>query len=112
MASSDIYQVKDPQWAKKAETPSRQGRRHRRSKTFDEAVNPDLPHTHRRRSHNSGFRRFRHLMKNPSFNKKFWIITLGTSALILASLIVWDVFFRYPKTNLNPESQIYRAVVE
>ena len=51
-------------------------------------------------------------MKNPEFNKKFWIITLGTSGLILVSLIVWDMFFRYPKLQPDQTQGVYRARVE
>lgn len=111
MASSDIYEVKDPAWAKKtAPPPQRRHRRHR--ETFDDAVNKDISGTHRRRSHNSGFRRFRHLMKNPGFNKKFWITTLGTMGLILVLLIVWDIFFRYPKTQSGDMQSTYHTMVE
>jgi len=110
MASSDIYEVKEPAWAKKVAPPQRRHRRHR--ETFDDAVNKDISGTHRRRSHNSGFRRFRHLMKNPGFNKKFWITTLGTAGLILVLLIVWDLFFRYPKPQSGDMQSTYRTMVE
>ncbi|MFA6173044.1 MAG: hypothetical protein WC334_00960 [Kiritimatiellales bacterium] len=114
MASSDIYEVKEPAWAKKAQAPvSQQRRRHRRHReTFDDAVNKDISGTHRRRRRNSGFRRFRHRMKNPEFNRKFWITTLGTSALILVLLIVWDMFFRYPKLPPEQTQGVYRIKVE
>lgn len=114
MASSDIYDVKENPWAKKPDAAVSQKRRRRRhaGKTFDEAVNPDLANTHRRRSRNSEFRRFQHLMKNPDFSKKFWLITLGSFGLILALLIVWDLFFRYPKPEQEYTPQIYRAVVD
>jgi|GEM_PF-1124058 len=113
MASSDIYEVKDPVYAKQKPTPESKRRRHRHHReTFDDATHKDISGTHRRRSHNSGFRRFRHLMKNPEFNKKFWIITLGTSGLILVSLIVWDMFFRYPKLQPDQTQGVYRARVE
>ncbi len=108
MASSDIYELKDPPWAKKKESAVSQKRRRRHHKTFDEAVNPDLPHTHRRRSRNSGTRRFQHLMKNPEFSKKFWLTTLGTAGAILALLIVWDLFFRYPKQSSGYKEEVYR----
>jgi hypothetical protein len=101
MASSDIYEVKDPPWAKKPEPPKKR-RRRRHQKTFDEAVNPDISHTHRRRHNNSGFRRLRHLLKKPEFSKKFWLTLLGVPGLILFALIVWDLFFRYP--NIPAES--------
>jgi hypothetical protein len=111
MASSDIYEVKESPWTKPPEPPkSRRHRRHR--KTFDEAVNPDISNTHRRRSRNSGFRRFQHLMKNPTFNKKFWITTLATAGLILAVLIIWDLFFRYPNRQPDHTQGVYRAIVE
>jgi len=111
MASSDIYEVKESPWAKKPEPPKR--RRHRRqSKAFDEAVHPDISHTHRRRSRNSGFRRFQHLLKRPDFSRKFWLTILGTLGLVLALLIVWDLFFRYPKLQPDRTQGVYRAVVE
>lgn len=111
MASSDIYEVKESPWAKPPEPPK--SRRHRRhQKTFDEAVSPDISNTHRRRSRNSGFRRFQHLMKNPTFSKKFWITTLTTAGLILAILIVWDLFFRYPNRPPEYKQGVYRAIVE
>jgi hypothetical protein len=90
--------VKESPWADRANHPSISRRRsgHRRSrKTFD--GENDRSKTKRRRSRNRGFRRFRHLMKNPEFSKKFWIIVLSISGLILAVLIVWDLFFRYPR---------------
>ncbi|MCU0857772.1 MAG: hypothetical protein MUC65_05140 [Pontiellaceae bacterium] len=112
MATSDIYEVKEPPWAKKADTPSpKRSRRHRShpGKTFDEAVEKDLSNTHRRRSRNSGTRRFRHLMKNPAFAKRFWIIIFGGSGLVLVLLIAWDFFFRYPKPTdqMDRESNTY-----
>lgn len=109
MASSDIYEMKDPPWAKKAEPPKKR-RRQRRQETFDEAVNKDISMTHRRRSHNSGFRRFRHLLKNPAFSKKFWISMLGSAGLILVLLIVWDMFFRYPNHQTKRMPTVPRAV--
>jgi len=95
MASSDIYETKEPPWAKKAEPPKKNHRR-RRQETFDEATNKDISATNRRRSRNSGFRRLQHRLKDPAFSKKFWISILGSAGLILALLIVWDMFFRYP----------------
>lgn len=95
MASSDIYDVKESSWAKKPESPKRRRRNHH-VKTFDEAVNPDISHTHRRRSHNSGFRRFRHLLKKPGFSKKFWMTVLGIFTAVIGALVIWDLFFRYP----------------
>jgi hypothetical protein len=113
MASSDIYEVKEPAWAKKAEaTASQQDghRRHRRN--FDETVNGDLSSTHRRRSRNSGMRRFRHRMKDPGFSKKFWTFTLGSAGLILLLLIVWDLFFRYPDPSAEYKPGVHSSAVE
>lgn len=101
MASSDIYEMKDPPWANKP-APKRV-RRQRRRETFDEAVNKDVTQTNRRRRGNSGFRRFRHLMKKPAFSKKFWFSALGGMGLILLLLIVWDIFFRYAVSEESPE---------
>lgn len=114
MSSSDIYEVKESPWAKKPEASSSQHRRRhrRRHETFDAAVNKDISGTHRRRRRNSGFRRFRHLMKNPQFSRNFWLITLGTSVLILVTLIVWDLFFRYPKSQERRTQGIYRSAGE
>jgi hypothetical protein len=111
MASSDIYETKEPPWAKKAEPPKKR-RHHRHQETFDEAVNKDLSATHRRRSHNSGFRRLRHRLKDPAFSKKFWISTLGSAGLILILLIVWDMFFRYPDPLAKPKPAVSRAGVK
>ena len=112
MSSSDIYEVKEPLWAKNAQSPKPPRRRHRRPReTFDDAVNKDISGTHIRRSHNSGLRRFRHLMKRPEFSKKFWITVLGTSGLILVLLIVWDLFFRYPKPQAEKAQGIQHSVV-
>ncbi|MCC7299481.1 MAG: hypothetical protein IT583_00170 [Verrucomicrobia bacterium] len=114
MSSSDIYEVKESPWAKKAEAAVSQqrSRRHRHGKSFDEAVNPDLAHTHRRRSRNSGVRRLQHRLKDPKFSKRFWLSTLGTAGLILVLLIVWDLFFRYPKAPEGQTPGIYRATVK
>ena len=108
MSSSDIYKVKESPWAaqqKKDAQPSSQRRRRGRSpgKSFDEAVNPDFANTHRRRSSNSGFRRFRHQMKKPEYSKRFWTILLSSCGSILLVLLVWDLFFRYP--DELPESR-------
>jgi hypothetical protein len=112
MDSSDIYDLKESPWAKKPEPPKKRTHRRRPGKTFDEAVNPDLAHTHRRRTRNSGLRRLRHRMKDPHFSKKFWMILLLSVGLILTVLIVWDVFFRYPDPEPNYNSGVYRAVGE
>ncbi len=97
MSSSDIYEVKESPWAKKDDSPPTSQRRRRRSpESFDETVEKDLSKTHRRRRRNTGVRRFRHQMKKPEYNRKFWTITLSVGALILVLLLVWDRFFRYP----------------
>ena len=112
MASSDIYEVKEPPWAKKTEPPKKR-RQRRRQETFDEVINKDISATHRRRSRNSGFRRLRHrLKKYPQFSKKFWISTLGSAGLILVLLIVWDMFFRYPDSQVKREPTVPPAVLK
>jgi len=97
MSSSDIYEVKESPWVKKEETPAapRRRRRTRSLPSFDEVVHKDVSKTNRRRHGNSGFRRFQHLMKKPSFNKKFWTILLSVFTLLLVLLILWDRFGRY-----------------
>ena len=50
-------------------------------------------------------------MKRPEFSKKFWITVLGTSGLILVLLIVWDLFFRYPKPQAEKAQGIQHSVV-
>ena len=114
MASSDIYGTKENPWANRTEAQptSQRTKRHGSSKTFEQAVNPDLSRTHRRRSRNSGFRRFIHLMKKPEFSKKFWTILLGVSGLILILLIIWDFFFRYPKPKSDYSRDVYQSVVD
>ncbi len=112
MSSSDIYEVKEPPWAKKAEPPKKR-RQRRHQETFDEVVNKDISATHRRRSRNSGFRRLRHrLKKYPKFSKKFWISILGSAGLILVLLIVWDMFFRYPGPLAKPIPAVPSAEVK
>lgn len=109
--SSNIYNVNEPPWAQKV--PERKKRRrHPRIETFDEVVNKDLSATHRRRSRNSGFRRFRHRMKDREFSRKFWVISLGSVLLILFVLIVWDLFFRYPEKTPDSAPAPYRADVK
>lgn len=103
MPSSDIYKVKESPWEKKEKAPSRSRRRRQRStETFDEAVGKDVSRTHQRRRKNSGFRRFRHLMKKPEFSKKFWTIALSVGGLILILLVIWDLFFRYSAEAPEP----------
>lgn len=110
MSSSDIYEVKESPWAKKPEVPSSKHRNHSRQhrETFDEAVDKDLSATHRRRSRNSGVRRFQHLMKQPEFSKKFWIIALAVFGTVVGGLIIWDLFFHYPKQPAGYKEDIYR----
>jgi len=95
MSSSDIYGSQDLSGARQKDQPPVSQFRRRSSKTFDEAVGHDLSGTHRRRNRNTGFRRFQHLMKKPAFNKKFWMISLSVAGLLLASLLLWDLFLRY-----------------
>ena len=73
-----------------------------RVESFDETVNKDVSKTNLRRRKNSGFRRFRHLMKKPDYSRKFWTTALSVGAGILIVLLIWDWFFRYP--NNEPES--------
>ena len=111
MESSDIYKTKDvAQVAPKKKSSSRR-RRHSRE-TFDEAISKDVSKTNRRRSRNSGFRHFQHLMRKPEFNKKFWTITLSVFGLLLALLLLWDRFLRYPDPESSNESTPYRAVIK
>lgn len=101
MPSSDIYKVKNstPIQEKKASRKSSRRRRRSSREDFDKAVNKDISKTHRRRQKNSGFRRFRHLMKKPEFSKKFWTITISVGVGILVILILWDWFLRYPSAD-------------
>jgi len=98
MPSSDIYKVQEPPGAKKEEASSTSSRRRRSrsSESYDEVMDKDITKTNRRRNKNSGFRRFRHLLKKPDFSRNFWTIILSVAGLILVSLIIWDFFFRYP----------------
>lgn len=111
--STDIYEIKDPPWMNKpaAPTSGRRSRR-RRSKTFEEATNRDLSKTHRRRSRNQGFRRFRHLMKRPDFSRRFWVTSATVLIVALAVLLVWELFFHYPKPEPSYTDDVYEAVVE
>lgn len=110
MASSDIYSIKEPPGQNKPDNPPT--RRRRRTKTFDDTVQNDVSKSHRRRSSNSGFRRFLHLMKKPELSRKFWMIVMGALGLILVLLIVWDFFFRYPDAEPDYSQDIYDAVAE
>ena len=99
MSSTDIYKTKESPWVQEQQKKASSSQRRRRrsaGKTFDQAVNPDLANTHKRRSRNSGFRRLQHLLKRPDFAKRFWGTIIGVSAITLITLLVWDLFFRYP----------------
>lgn len=110
MPSSDIYKVKESQPLPKAEPASRSSRRRRHStESFDEAVNKDLSRTNQRRRKNSGFRRFRHLMKKPEFSKKFWTILFSSAGLILILLVLWDRFLRYPSPEAKPSDSTFEV---
>lgn len=110
MPSSDIYNIKESPWAKAQQEEEKKSRRRRRRHTesFDDVVNKDVSRTHRRRSKNSGFRRFLHLMKKPEFSKKFWTILASVFGAILIVLLVWDWFFRYP----DPEPEYSGDAIE
>ena len=111
MEPSDIYKTKDvAQVAPKKKSSS--SRRSRSRETFDEAINKDVSKTNRRRSRNSGFRHFQHLMRKPEFNKKFWTITLSVCALILILLLLWDRFLRYPNQKPEYSPNAYRTVIK
>jgi len=115
MASSDIYETKESPWAKKDDASSTSQRRHRSRRSpesFDDVINKDVSQTHHRRRRNTGFRRFQHLMRKPEFNKKFWTITLSVCGLILALLLLWDRFLRYPNQEPGYEAEPYRAVIK
>ena len=114
MASSDIYDVKESPGAKKEEgSPTSQRRRNRRSpESFDEVINKDVSKTNLRHRHNSGFRRFQHLMRKPEFSRKFWTVTLSVGGFILAVLFVWDLFFRYPNEKPDYSPTSYRTVMK
>jgi hypothetical protein len=115
MASSDIYESKELPGAKNEDAllTSQRRRRSRRSpQSFDEVINEDVSETHRRRCRNTGLRRFQHLMRKPEFNKKFWTITLSIFGLILALLLLWDRFLRYPNQEPGYEPDTYRTVIQ
>ena len=98
MSSTDIYKVKESPKAKAGDPSVLRRRRRHSPASFEETVTGNVSNTHRRRRHNSGIRRFRHLMKRPGFSRKFWMITLSSGALILILILVWDWFFRYPNS--------------
>ncbi|MGE4488833.1 MAG: hypothetical protein AB7E95_04720 [Kiritimatiellales bacterium] len=114
MGSTDIYEVKENPWAERMKNPPSSPRRRRRSqgKSFEETVGEDRSQTHRRRSKNSGLRRFRHQMKKPAYSRKFWLTSTIVFVSVLLVLMVWDLFFRYPKQKPTAEPEVYRAVVE
>lgn len=100
MASTDIYENNEIRPGTRAEPVRRRSRR--RVKTFDQAVRPDYATTHRRRSRNTGLRRFRHLMKKPEFSRRFWIWTMGGLGLLLILLIAWELLIRNPYNAERP----------
>ncbi len=100
MPSTDIYQNNDRPIPKREDHQPVSSRRPRSPASFDETVAKDVSKTNRRRRRNSGRRRFQHLMRKPEFNRKFWIIMLSTSLLILTLLILWDRFFRYTQPEV------------
>ena len=102
MPSSDIYKVKETSQGKATSAPVASSRLRHRPASFDETVQKDLSRTNRRRHRNSGFRRFRHLMKKPDFSKKFWMIVLSAGFLILVLVVIWDWFFRYSAEAPEP----------
>jgi hypothetical protein len=105
MTSTDIYEVnKSPEEMKK-DAPPKSSRRRRKVESFDQAVEKNISKTHNRRRKNSGLRRFRHLMKKPDFNKKFLTITLSVGGAILALLVIWDFFFRYPNNVADDQTE-------
>ncbi len=109
MSSSDIYKIKESPFAKRTAAPTR---RRRQQKSLDMASNKDLAGTHRRRSRNSGFRRFQHRMKDPKYSKKFWTLLLGSAGFILVMLILWDRFLRYPKIPAEQMPRSHHAVAK
>lgn len=113
MSSSDIYEVKESPWTKKQEPSRPSSRRQRRPiESFDDAVNKDVSATHRRRRNNSGIRRFRHLMKKPGYSKKFWTIVLSIFGFVIGSLLIWDLFFRYPRESSSYEPESVRIEIK
>ena len=112
MESSDIYKTKEvaPVVSKKKSSSRRRSRPSPES--FDEVMNKDVSETHRRRRRNTGFRRFQHLMRKPEFNKKFCTVTLSVLGIILALLLLWDRFFRYPSQKPEYAPGGYRTVVK
>ncbi len=110
-SSSDIYEVHEsPRLKQASQAPSK--RRHRRRESFDDAVTGDLLAANRRRSRNSGLRRFLHLLKKPDYSKKFWLTVLGIFVAVILVLFIWDLFFRYPDRELDYTGHVYRAVAE
>lgn len=113
MPSSDIYHVQESPWAKKQDNPPVSRRRRRSNRSFDEEMNKDLSQTHRRRRKNSGFRRFRHLLKKPEFSRRFWITVLVSMGIVLVALVIWDRFFRSPeKPDYSQDPAVYEMETE
>lgn len=111
--TTDIYGIKDPQWMKKNSPPvSARGSRRSRQESISDPAKRDLSRIRRRRSRNSGLRRFRHLMKRPDFSRRFWITTAVVMILILGALLTWELFFHYPKPEPDYTDDVYHAVVE
>jgi len=97
MAASDIYEVKESPWASRISPDDHSSRRRRRSRlTSSQAAERDLSKSRIRRSGNRGFRRLIHLMKKKTAGGRFWVLVLAFLGVLLAALIVWDLFFRYP----------------
>ena len=90
MSATDIYKVKD------LPEPKPEKRRRRSKRTFSEATEVVADH-HKRRSRNSGVRRFRHQMKKPEYSRRFWFFTIAVLAAAVLTVFIWDMFFRYPK---------------
>ncbi len=104
MATSDIYEVKESPWASRIE-PDEEARKRRKSRrSFKQAAERDLSKSHLRRSGNRGFRRLIHLLKKKEVGGRFWLMVLVLLGAILAALIVWDIFFRYP--DLQPDDAV------
>ena len=110
MSSSDIYGTSGRATPKREHAAPVSQRRRRARESFDDAVNKEVSGTHQRRSRNTGFRRFQHLLKQPEFSRKFWIIMLSVFALILILLLLWDRFFRYPQPEEGVSPDAYRTV--
>lgn len=113
MSSSDIYDIKEPPWVKAQNRAPLHRRRRRkpRIESFDEATESKRS-TRKRRSKNSGLRRFRHLMKQPEYSKRFWLTVASIVAILLIAVIVWDSFFRYPDVPPSIDESAFGAESE